>query len=36
MADTATDTTEAANTLERLRQAFKPTHERMKRLMYFC
>jgi len=36
MTDTATNTTEAANTLERLRQAFKPTHERMKRLMYFC
>ncbi|KAH9965908.1 argonaute-like protein [Russula dissimulans] len=36
MSETATNTTEAATTLERLRQAFRPTHERMKRLMYFC
>jgi len=36
ISETATNTTEAAATLERLRQAFRPTHERMKRLMYFC
>jgi eukaryotic translation initiation factor 2C len=34
--ETATNTTEAVTTLERFRQAFKPTHERMKKLMYFC
>jgi eukaryotic translation initiation factor 2C len=36
MSETATNTTEAVNTLEKFRQAFKPTHERMKKLMYFC
>ncbi|KAI0254712.1 argonaute-like protein [Lactifluus subvellereus] len=36
LSETATNTTEAANTLERFRQAFRPTHERMKKLMYFC
>ncbi|KAH8999090.1 argonaute-like protein [Lactarius akahatsu] len=36
ISETATDTTEAATTLERFRQAFKPTHERQKKLMYFC
>jgi hypothetical protein len=28
--------TEAATTSGELRQAFQPTHERMKQLMYFC
>ncbi|KAH9077150.1 argonaute-like protein [Lactarius deliciosus] len=36
ISETATNTTEAATTLERFRQAFKPTHERQKKLMYFC
>lgn len=36
ISETATNTTEAANNLERYRQAFKPTHERQKKLMYFC
>ncbi|KAH9179679.1 Piwi domain-containing protein [Lactarius sanguifluus] len=36
ISETATDTTEATTTLERFRQAFKPTHERLKGLMYFC
>jgi eukaryotic translation initiation factor 2C len=36
MSETATNTTEAATTLERFRQAFKPTHDRQKKLMYFC
>ncbi|KAH9062680.1 argonaute-like protein [Lactarius vividus] len=36
ISETATDTTEATTTLERFRQAFKPTHERLKSLMYFC
>lgn len=36
MSETMTNTTEAGITLERFRQAFKPTHERMKKLMYFC
>ncbi|KAH9035274.1 argonaute-like protein [Lactarius hengduanensis] len=36
ISETATDTTEAATTLERFRQAFKPTHERQKKSMYFC
>ena len=32
------DPTEALSTLtlERFRQAFRPTHERMEKLMYFC
>jgi eukaryotic translation initiation factor 2C len=34
--EAATNTTEAVTTLERFRQAFRPTHERMKKLMYFC
>jgi len=34
--ETATNTTEAASALERFRSAFRPTHERMKQLMYFC
>lgn len=34
--ETATDPTEAWSTLEMFRQAFRPTHERMKKLMYFC
>ncbi|KAH9035273.1 argonaute-like protein [Lactarius hengduanensis] len=36
ISETATDTTEATTTLERFRQAFKPTHEHLKGLMYFC
>ncbi|KAH9006795.1 Piwi domain-containing protein [Lactarius hatsudake] len=36
ISETATNTTEAATTSERFRQAFKPTHERQKKLMYFC
>ncbi len=36
ISETGTNTTEAATTLERFRQAFKPTHERQKKLMYFC
>ncbi|KAH9179682.1 argonaute-like protein [Lactarius sanguifluus] len=32
ISETATDTT----TLERFRKAFRPTHERQKKLMYFC
>ncbi|KAI0278886.1 argonaute-like protein [Russula aff. rugulosa BPL654] len=36
MSETMTNTTEAVTTLERFRQAFRPTHERMKKLMYFC
>jgi eukaryotic translation initiation factor 2C len=36
MSETATNTTEAATNLEKFRQAFKPTHERQKQLMYFC
>ncbi|KAH8999091.1 argonaute-like protein [Lactarius akahatsu] len=36
ISETATDTTEATTTLERFRQAFKPTHELLKGLMYFC
>lgn len=36
MSETMTNTTEAGIALERHRQAFKPTHERMKKLMYFC
>ena len=34
--ETATDPAEALTTLEIFRQAFRPTHERMKKLMYFC
>jgi hypothetical protein len=36
MSETMTNTTEAVTTLEKYRQAFRPTHERMKKLMYFC
>jgi hypothetical protein len=36
MSEAATNTTEAVTTLEKYRQAFRPTHERMKKLMYFC
>ena len=36
ISETATNTTEAAITLETFRQAFKPTHERQKNVMYFC
>ncbi|KAH9062679.1 argonaute-like protein [Lactarius vividus] len=36
ISETATDTTEATTTLERFRQAFRPIHERQKKLMYFC
>ena len=34
--ETATDPAEALTTLEMFRQAFRPTHERMTKLMYFC
>jgi len=36
--ETATDPAEALTTLElfQVRRAFRPTHERMKKLMYFC
>ncbi len=36
MSETMTNTTEAVTTLEKFRTAFRPTHERMKKLMYFC
>jgi len=36
MSETLTNTTEAVTTLERFRQGFRPAHERMRRLMYFC
>ncbi|KAI9467034.1 argonaute-like protein [Lactarius psammicola] len=36
ISETATNTTEAVTTLERFRQAFRPIHERQKKLMYFC
>ena len=36
MSEAMTNTTEAVTTLEKFRQAFRPTHERMKKLMYFC
>ena len=36
MSEAVTNTTEAVTTLERFRLAFRPTHERMKKLMYFC
>ncbi|KAF8266850.1 Piwi domain-containing protein [Lactarius quietus] len=34
--NTTENTTEAITTLEKFRQAFQPTHERQKKLMYFC
>ena len=34
--ETEGDPTEALPALERFRQYFRPTHERMKKLMYFC
>jgi hypothetical protein len=34
--DNESGPTEALSTLERFRQAFRPTHERMEKLMYFC
>jgi hypothetical protein len=34
--DNESDPTEPLSTLERFRQAFRPTHERMEMLMYFC
>ena len=34
--EAATNKAEGVATLERFRQAFKPTHDRMKQLMYFC
>jgi len=33
---TATNPAEAITTLEIFRQAFRPAHDRMKQLMYFC
>jgi eukaryotic translation initiation factor 2C len=36
MSEAMTNTTEAVTTLEKYRAAFRPTHERMKKLMYFC
>ena len=34
--ETEGDSTEALPALGRFRQYFRPTHERMKKLMYFC
>jgi eukaryotic translation initiation factor 2C len=36
MSETLSNTTEAVTTLELFRQGFRPAHERMKKLMYFC
>ena len=36
MSETMSNTTEVGTTLERFRQGFRPAHERMKKLMYFC
>lgn len=36
MSETLSNTTEAVTTLEMFRQGFRPAHERMKKLMYFC
>ena len=34
--DNESEPTDALSISERFRQAFRPTHERMEKLMYFC